>query len=387
MKIVAIVICLFLLRGTIVSVHAAWIVDETDLNEGGSPYEINPDSEGWLWITDYTAGEIWRVHTDTSGYELYKVEYPGEANAIHPSDARRSGDHFWWVDGDIGIIGRANVVDGEYTLWKVEGVNGFYGTALDASGRLWVSDAIQNKIYSLEVLSNVSSGNICTYTLPANSYTYYFASMGEYLWLGDYGNSTLIRMSIDDEIYGTATWELPEFSMPFGLALDGNGHLWYADIIHPVLRELNPDANPNMLRTYTLPDERIPYMITALEGNIWYTGYDNSLGVLDPSIAVPNTQTVTPSIGELEEICTTITPVPTSEPAHLSSVSGSIGWSQTSYSTLVDENGWKIYSMPLESVPWGIAFQDRNVYVVDKGRQVLVRLPVYTSVFLPLITR
>lgn len=410
MKIVVVVIFLFLLLGSIVSVHAGWVVDEAKLIGNISPYEINPDGTGLLWITDYglietddegkitqeIPGVIWSVNPNTRQYTSYSIDYRAiyplrETNLGHPVDARTANNILWWADGDTNFIGRADLTDGEYTLWEIPDADWFYGTAIDDQGRLWVSDAIQNKILSLVVDSDIPSGNVCTYDLPANSNTYYFAIKGNYLWLGDYGNHALIRVSIDGENFATSTWGLPQFSMPFGLALDGDGHLWYADINFSVLRELNPDAVPNTLKTYTLPEDRIPAMLTVVDGRIWYTGDDNSVGVLDPSMAVPTTETVTPASGNLMKTCKPITPVPTSEPSYLSSVSGSIGWNQTPYPTLVDVNGWKIFSMPIGSVPWGITFQDGNIYVVDNGRQTLVRLPVSPNttrdVFLPLITR
>jgi len=54
----------------------------------------------------------------------------------------------------------------------------------------------------------------------------------------------------------------------------------------------------------------------------------------------------------------------------------------------VNEGGWQIYQMPDTALPWGIAFEGGNIYVVDNGRQMLVKLPAYlNNVFLPLITR
>lgn len=388
MKIVVILLLVVLLFSAVMSARANWLAGEAVLNEGGSPYEINPDSEGGLWITDYGAGEIWRVDSDTGGYDLYKLEYPGDPNPPRPSDARRSGDYFWWVDGEVGILGRAKIVDGEYTLWHVPEASGFYGTAVDTSGRLWFTDASNPKFYRL---ATDSTDQLCTYNLPDGGYTDYIVFHNGFLWLGEFevNNSFpydqishLLRVNIETGAY--QSWLLSDNSMPYGLAADDEGDLWFSDFSFISLNEF--DSDTNQLTSYELPLGGSPQMI-ALEGNrVWYDGNNGFIGVLDPAAAGSTVTSITPSNGTLSSGCKEILP---SAPDSLFVDSGKfLAWEWFSYPTLVDANGWKIFSMPSGADPQGIAYQDGNIYVVDNYWGKLVKLPVeLQSIFLPLIMR
>ena len=46
-------------------------VREDSLAPTGIAYEINPDAHGNLWITDYGANQIWRVHPATGAVTVY----------------------------------------------------------------------------------------------------------------------------------------------------------------------------------------------------------------------------------------------------------------------------------------------------------------------------
>lgn len=384
MKIVVILLLMVLLFSAVMSARANWLAGEAVLNEGGSPYEINPDSVGGLWITDYSAGEIWRVDSATGGYDLYKLAYTEEP---HPSDARRSGDYFWWVDAGEGIIGRAKVLDGEYTFWLVPEVIGFYGTAVDASGRLWFTDGFTDHLYRLD-LSPTPDDELCTYKLPYGRYSDYLVILNGYLWLSIYDDTGyptlahLLRVNIGTNAY--QSWLLSDNSAPYGLAVDNEGDLWFSDFSFISLNEFDPDTN--QLTSYEIPLGGSPQMI-ALEGNrVWYGGSNGFIGVLDPAAAGSTVTTLSPSNDTLSSGCKEISP---SDPAYLQMESyQSVEWTWDSYPTLVDANGWKIFSMPSGADPQGIAYQNGNIYVVDNSRQMLVKLPVELQyVFLPLIMR
>ena len=125
----------------------------------------------------------------------------------------------------------------------------------------------------------------------------------------------------------------------------------------------------------------------ALEGNrVWYDGNNGFIGVLDPAAAGSTVTSITPSNGTLSSGCKEILP---SAPDSLFVDSGKfLAWEWFSYPTLVDANGWKIFSMPSGADPQGIAYQDGNIYVVDNYWGKLVKLPVeLQSIFLPLIMR
>jgi streptogramin lyase len=391
-RIIPVLLCLFVLFVLPAPARAALPVNEAGLNPQGSAYEINPDSDGWLWISDYWGGEVWRVNPQTGAYYKYMTD-PNPSDELYsfPADARRSGNFFWWVEGDSDLIGRAAVASGAFTLWKVP-VASLYGSALDASGRLWASDGSQPYIYRLEDKPADTPDELCTFALPDGGQTYYFAYQDPYLWLGDYVNSRLLRLHVNDFSY--SWWQLPEQgdppipSSPFGMTVDADGHLWYADDSIKELAELDPDSD--VLTHYVIPTKSMPQMVAVVGDEVWYTGHSpNTIGVLDSLAAAKTTSNLTQVDSILSPDCSAI---PTYTSGNLTMVTGTISWTPTSYPPLVDANGWQIYQMPVDASPWGIAYRNGEVWVVDSGRQKLVEIDATGrtdtfNVFLPLIIR
>ena len=91
-----------------------------------------------------------------------------------PGDARRVGDDLWWADGQTGILGRVSTIDGVYTRWNVDGVGGFYGTAVDAQGRLWAVDSVESYLYRLDP----DAGELCAFSLPQEGNLDYLLHQG-----------------------------------------------------------------------------------------------------------------------------------------------------------------------------------------------------------------
>ena len=261
-------------------------MQEADLNPDGTAYEINPDQQGGLWISDYWAGEVWYVNplvtpTTYTAYSTDTNPAPDITNS-HPADAHRNGEYFWWVDGYSNFIGQALVNTGEYTLWQItnpfldpQNEIFFYGMAIDASGRLWASDGFLGFIYSLSVDISNNDAEVCTYILPDDAQVSYLVYHSPYLWLGDAYNSRLLRINLDGN-YSYSSWQLPDNSAPFGMAVDGESDLWYADTTNNSLLELDPDSG--ILTRYDIPTGAIPQMVTVVGNEIWFTGRSPGTG-------------------------------------------------------------------------------------------------------------
>lgn len=354
---------------------------EAGLNSAGVAYEINADSEGSLWISDFYAGEIWRVDAASGNFRIYSV-------GGSPSDARRAGDFFYWVDGGNGDLGRADL-DGSFEKWNVPDVTGFYGTAVDAQSRLWTSRLVAPDFYRLD-----PAGQLCAFTLPDGGLlSGYLAFEDGHLYFGDDFNGRLLRLRVSDnrlEWWGN----LPTGASPFGLAVDGQGRLWYADANNASLAVLNP--NLNQLTSYPLPAGSLPAMV-AIQGNlVWYTdhnmgsayGDSGGLGVLDTALAAYTTSSLTHGETTLAPVCSPISP---SASGNLTVSNGSLEWGPASYPAVWESGGWQIYQMPSGAFPWGIASLNGTIYAVDNGRQVLIQLEPNSmldrQLFLPMIIR
>ena len=154
---------------------------------------------------------MWGVDPDSGSYEVYSV-------LGSPIDAREADGWLWWADGSSNLLGRASTSDGAYIRWQVAGVEGYYGTALDAEARLWATDASSALLYRL----NPDRAVLCAYPLPDGGMRYYPISDARYLWLGDWINGRLLRLNAT--AHTLTSWSLPAGSSPFGMAADGQGN-------------------------------------------------------------------------------------------------------------------------------------------------------------------
>lgn len=53
-------------------------------------------------------------------------------------------------------------------------------------------------------------------------------------------------------------------------------------------------------------------------------------------------------------------------------------WGEQTYAEIINDGGWKVYQLPADGVPWGVAVTDR-AYVVDWNRQKLVRTSLFEN--------
>jgi streptogramin lyase len=138
--------------------------------------------------------------------------------------------------------------------------------------------------------------------------------------------------------------------------------------------------------TYTLPADTKPVMIALDGGQVWYTDSSNgAVGRLDPNVA-PSTSSV---------VISTTTPVTPNCPADplvgitsdASTRTGTLVWSSNTYTQTASGGGLAVYQMPEGAHPWGVAWSDGQVWVVDQGHQVLGRFSPETRVYLPLMVQ
>lgn len=361
-----VLVSLAIVLGITTSARADLAVTEAGLNPAGEALEINPDDVGKLWITDDKAGEIWGVDPSSGAYSVYPV---GGA----PSDAHQSGGVLSWADTITNTLGQVKISDGTYSLWKVPGNITFAGTNLDTQGRLYAADFSNPVLYRLDPVA----GELCTITISGAGY--YIVRDADYLWFTD--KIGLMRLQISNN--SLTSWTLPSGSAPLGLAVDTLGNLWYADQSKLTIAQLDP--NTNHLTSYAIPNGISPVMIAVQSGFIWYTTQPtlSNIGRLDPLVAANSVSTLTNQSNTVTPSCSIISP---SSTGTMTVSSGNLSWTNTTYPSIINTGGWKIYQMPALSIPWGITVPALG-YVVDLGRQELVRFTPPNKIYFPIIVR
>jgi streptogramin lyase len=344
--------------GLVATASADLPAQETLLNPEGRAYEVNAGTDGTLWVSDSGAEEI-RALDPASG--LYTV-YRGAGGV---SDARQAPDgSVWWIDQIEDRLGRLEPGSGEATVWEIPGATTLLGTALDGDGGVWLSQYFDPQVYRF----TVASGQLCTYTLGSIGGSDYVLADGAAIWLGDWINDRVHRLEPDSGLL--TSWTLPGNARPEGLAMDWEGHLWWADPDRRYLARLEPERD--RLLTYALPPGSVPGMVAASGQRLWYTEYQQgSVGRLDPFLASATSHTLPTDTVTLSPSCSTISPHWTGT---LSKSSGTIAWASAAYTNTIDSDGWWIHELPRDAFLWGIAARGGRVWVVDNGRQVLARM-------------
>jgi streptogramin lyase len=346
-------------------------VSETPLSSTGQAYEVNPDPQGALWISDYGAQEIRSYDPISSSYTIYPV-------GGRPSDAHSDGaGNLWWADFGSNMVGRFPIAGGSASLWEIPGSTGLYGTGLGANSDFWVTDANLSYLYHL----TPSTSEVCTYTLPLDGFSDYLVVSGSQVWLGDWWNNQIDRLDTDADTF--TWWSLPVGSRPTGMALDDVGKLWWADPTQGNLGSLDPASN--QVITYTQSIVHYPQMLTLVDGLVWYSDQDQ-VGILNPALDHGISITITPQSASATPKCSTLAQPTTTT---ITPTQGQVAWADVTYPSLSSPIGWQVFQLPQNASAWGIAAQGDNIWLVDQGRHVLARLPKQTEakVYLPLIIK
>jgi streptogramin lyase len=261
-----------------------------------------------------------------------------------------------------------------------------WGLTFDSQGRIWINDSGSGSVLRFDPISE----QLLRFYLPDGGNGYYIATAGTQAWAGDAINGRLLRLDADQNQMDW--WQLPPTSAPNDLAVDSYGNVWYTDSTLSQIGRLNPHTDANNkseLTTYPLPAGNTANMLTISRGKVWYSASAtevSSFGSLNLTSVSDSLDHPTKNSGPADFTTVTLDPVPDSpvdvrhETAH---------WGSNNVSLAA---GGSAYDMPPGAQSWGIAVTNEG-WIVDKGRQVLVRFPVSNPnpgnfrVYVPAITR
>lgn len=360
-------------------------LQETNLTPkpAGEAYEVNFGSDGYLYLSDYTAMQIWRV--DPANPQVDKYQF-----AINVSDARPdSSGKIWFTDGDT-TFARLDPTSNQAVYWDVPEGRYLQGLTFDNSGKLWMTEYFSSisEIYRFDT----STTELCTYTLPldGSSQSYYILSEQNQLWFANRGLQRIYRLNSSTD--QATWWQITDAnSRPSGIALDTQGNLWWADEGLGALAKLNPATN--IMTRYNLPDPAQPQMIVLHNDVVWYTaaaaGGVGYFGALHPQqvggTPVELDRQTYPSQKECHSNWgagkSLFVPHTTTTPS----------WSPADLTTLATPSGWKVFQLPANAHPYGITIANGELWMSDQGRQKLMQIPfsdlLGKNIFLPMVVR
>jgi streptogramin lyase len=369
---------IFLLVLSVAAVYAAGSIEQADLTSYGEVYEINHDDAGTLYISDTSAGEIWRLDPSDSSFDIYTL------STLGVQDARPDGSNRIWFTDGASVFGFVDTSSPSQTIWEITAASNLWGLAFDGSGNVWMTESFGSD--SMIYRFNPSTKELCEYELPGGSASYYILYDDGYLWLANSSNDSIIRYQISTR--QATRWMIGESAAPKGIALDDGGDFWWADSGLGALAQL--DASTGKMAQYTPPLGTRPWSVIARGSFTWYTeNLVDTVGYLDPAAASSSGKTLTSSTIDAAESCASLGAGTTSS---ISSNSGTLSWSQQDTTLAVDQDGWKIYQLPNENpdpLPYDLSASGEAVYITDQGRQKLLRFPEQYElhIYLPLLIK
>lgn len=339
---------------------AALVVQEAPLAPGGEAYELNPAGPNALLLSDYGAGEIRRIDAVTGAFVAYQVP--------SPIDARLDPSGRIWFAGGGATFGFVDPAGGALTTWTLPGDPADYtlsGTAFDDAGRVWLSEWFGSA--SRLRRFDPASRQLCVYALPGGVSSDYVLYREGAVWTANWGNDYVYRY--DPAAGQGQRWYLGGDSFPQGIAIDGAGNVWLADVSGGTLLRLSPADG--QLASFPLPAGSSPRMLTLIDGQVWVTESDlRTVGMLDPAVASP---TITTAPGDTFTLSAACSALPAGTVLPLGSTTGSLAWTDNLWQEVAAPAGWTVYQLPAGASPYGITGYAGQPWVVDNGRQVLAR--------------
>lgn len=354
------------------------IVKNVPLNniEYAKAFELNRDANGFLWVSDTGAGEVWKIAPGLGGADA--TVYSGLSYA---SDARLAPDgKLWWSDYFNGRLGRYIPGQTKATTWSLPNViSHTLGIAFENSDRIWVTNEEEPFVHSYEPTKG-ATGEFCWYSLPVGGASSYILYDNGRIWLGDWINNRILAL---DPLQNEFTiWQLPiaAHNRILGLTVDSEHNLWWADHPQDQLGRLKPNTNELTLYKINLPLLG-PRMVYSHRDRIWFTGFttgsDGYAGWIEPNKATGTKTIISPTTSPAPPHCQ---PAPTGLEINVTTTTRTDLWSgDFVYDVLNNFAGTSIYHLPATDSgqlgqPWGLALAGNDAYFVDQGRKILIWL-------------
>ncbi len=357
-------------------------VQQIGLDYSSTPYEVNRDSSGKIYISDTGAYKIWQINPGNETYQSYPI-----GRSVRDAQPDSSG-RIWWTDGSatFGYVPSGSPLVYKWTLTDDPPYT-LQALAPDNQGGVWLgevegggSDHATSRLFYFDTQDNT----ICVYKLPYGTFTHDMVYHDGTLWLGQWVYGQIYRITPGDRSISYTFWQEDQSYGPWGIAVDGS-YVWWADYFKDAIARLN--TSNNIATFYSLPQGGVsPRMVTVNNGDIWFTQEDQSvIGILKPQSAS----------GEQMQLDAYTDPPVGGDCPYLGSAtidskmfdSGYISWSDSAANLSYDQGGWQIYQLPGEARPYGITGAAGHVWVGDQGRHLLLRFDPQSYIYIPLVRK
>ncbi len=193
------------------------------------PQDLEFDSSGNLWFTAVSGGMIGRLDPATGAIRMWQIPLSSSGGRSYPySLAVTSSGEIWFGDLAGGAVGTLDPATGKVRLFPLADPQAaVFSMAADSQGRIWFTELQQGKLGMVDS----HTGKLTEYPVPsklgrpAGLYALTTVSNGD-VWFACSSVNALIRYQPGPGIFTFFTLSIPE-SVPYGLAVDRSGDLWF----------------------------------------------------------------------------------------------------------------------------------------------------------------
>ena len=194
-----------------------------------TPQDLVFDAAGNLWFTEITAAKIGRLNTLTGAITTWPVPAPAPGQRPAPYSLALTPDgQVWFGHLGGGGIGRLNPATGDVQTLRLASTGTLvFSMTADTRGRIWFTELEDGKIG----MADPATGRVTEIAVPkplgtsAGLYAILAGADGA-VWFASAGENALIKYVPNKASFTFYSLPQPN-SVPFGLALDGSGTLWF----------------------------------------------------------------------------------------------------------------------------------------------------------------
>jgi virginiamycin B lyase len=196
---------------------------------GTAPQDLRFDRAGYLWFTEITGGKIGRLDPTTGAIQTWSVPAPSTATPAYPYSLTPLPDgQIWFGLLSGGAVGHLDPTTGHITLYHLADSGAqVFSMAADGQGRVWFTELETGKLGMMDTRTNTlverSVPNVAGD--PKGLYAIVVGPSGD-VWFGSAGSNALVRYTASSQTFTFYTLSIPQ-SIPFGLAFDAGGRLWF----------------------------------------------------------------------------------------------------------------------------------------------------------------
>jgi streptogramin lyase len=364
-----------------ISVFAGTIAFKEAVIKGSdflSVIEYYPDGKVYLVDDEYDL--LWRIEPISGNFEKF---YPIGIMNVMPDN----GD-IWLTDG-TDSFGYFDTLLNPITLnmWKLpDGGSGNrpeLGPIVVHNSEIWMATWFSSLFGIYHFLPDTRQ--LCHYSINGGSFAADMVNHGDQLSILDWQNDRLIVFDMSNEsviFYDLTSYPINKNAH---LLVDNNYLWWTDDQDNGSIYQLNPTTHQIFI--YPLPTGTHPIDLSELDGRIWFTEKNGSIGQMDPQKMSNNIISLIPSSPTpLSPSCSLLdNPIPYDGTPD----TGTLSWSENSGEMSQPQTGLEFIGLIEGSVPNGITTLGDRIWVTDDGfnRIIDIKMMEEFSVFLPLLVR